>query len=166
MTSPTGDADLGRISIRRARADDAPELARLAGELGYPSAADQMRRRLQTIEARADHAVFAAERGAGAPGACAGRAAAALLGWIHVASRILLESGEFAEILGLVVVGGARREGVGRRLVVAAEQWGRALALQRIVVRSNAVRTESHEFYPALDYALAKSQRVYVKQLG
>lgn len=168
MTSPAGDADAG-LSIRRARVDDAPEVARLAGELGYPGAADQMRQRLETIGASSDHAVFAAERGAcavGEPGACAGRSAAPLLGWIHVARRILLESGECAEIVGLVVVVGARRAGVGRRLVAAAEQWSRSLALQRIVVRSNAVRTESHEFYPALDYALAKSQRVYVKQLG
>jgi hypothetical protein len=33
-------------------------------------------------------------------------------------------------------------------------------------VRSNALRQEAHAFYPALGYALAKTQRVYRKALG
>lgn len=156
MTPSSGNADVGRISIRRARVDDAPQLARLSRELGYPSADEQMRRRLETIGARADHVVLTAERGREAP----------ILGWIHAARTILLESGECAQILGLVVDGTARRGGLGRRLVTGAEQWTRALGLRRIVVRSNVAREASHLFYPALGYGLAKTQRVYAKQLG
>lgn len=141
------------FSIRRADPRDAPELARLAAELGYQASAAAMRSRLDLLADR-DHAVFVADE-AGAP----------LLGWIHVARRIALESGESAEILGLVVAAAARRRGVGKRLVAIAELWSRDRGLDRIVVRSNVARTESHEFYPALDYILAKSQRVYMKQL-
>lgn len=108
----------GRVSIRAARSDDAPQLARLAGELGYPTEADEMRLRLEAITLRSDHAVFVAEHGAPAPGRpsfSTGRSRGPLLGWIHVARGISLESGETAEILGLVVDRGARRDGVGRR---------------------------------------------------
>lgn len=141
------------FSIRRADPEDAPELARLAAELGYQASGAAMRLRLHLLAGR-DHAVLVAAD-----------AATLLLGWIHVARRVTLESGESAEILGLVVAAAARRRGVGKRLVVAAEAWSRDRGLERIVVRSNAARTESHEFYPALDYTLAKTQRVYMKQL-
>jgi predicted N-acetyltransferase YhbS len=54
---------------------------------------------------------------------------------------------------------------VGRQLVQRAERWARGQGLERIVVRSNALRAEAHSFYPALEYVLAKTQRVYVKPL-
>ena len=167
-TSRTGGAAGGRVSIRPARSGDAPQLARLAGELGYPTEADEMRLRLQKIASRTDHAVFVAERGAPAPGQPSpsnGGAGEDILGWVHVAREMLLESGETAEILGLVVDGSSRRGGVGRRLVTAAEDWGRALSLRQIVVRSNVTREEAHRFYPALGYLLAKTQRKYAKEL-
>lgn len=146
------------MCIRAAREADAPALARLSEALGYPAEAEQMRRRVLLIGARTDHAVFVAQRAAGA-------GAPVLLGWIHVAGRFSMEAGESAEILGLVIAAEVRRQGVGRRLVAAAEQWSRAAGLPRIVVRSNDRRTEAHSFYPALDYHLAKMQRVYVKRL-
>lgn len=158
-TSGPGEArdDHQGIRVRPARDADAEELARLSGELGYPVEAAEMRQRLAALEARADHAVFVAERE---------RPDEGMLGWIHVGCVILLESGESAEILGLVVDPGSRRSGTGRKLVAAAEAWGRARGLARIVVRSNAVREESHRFYPAIGYSLAKTQRVYTKPLG
>ena len=158
----SADAPPATMRIRPACEADAPELARLSGQLGYPSDAAAMRERLQKLGASADHAVFVAEP-AGGP---AGNASAALLGWVHVGRGIWLESGESAEILGLVVGAAARRGGAGRQLVAAAEQWSRAAGLARIVVRSNAVRPEAHAFYPKLDYTLAKTQRVYLKPLG
>ena len=150
------DAAAEPLSVRRAREADAAELARLSGQLGYPADAALMGERLVRIGARADHAVFVAARDV-APG---------LLGWIHVACGIHLESGESAEILGLVVDAAIRRGGVGRRLVEAAEQWSGAAGMARIVVRSNAARTEAHSFYPAMDYVLAKTQRVYVRSFA
>lgn len=167
--SRTGGANAGRVCIRPACRDDVRQLVRLAGELGYPTGTDEMRLRLEAITSRSDHAVFVAERRApapGRPGSSNGRGGEGILGWVHVAREISLEAGETAEILGLVVDGGARRAGVGRQLVTAAEDWGRALALRRIVVRSAVTREEAHRFYPALGYLLAKTQRKYVKALG
>ena len=149
-----------RLTLRTAGTADAPALARLAAELGYQADADIMCRRLTLLAGRSDHAVFVAERDA-APTVASG-----VIGWIHVGRLISLEAGESAQILGLIVGAGARRAGVGRQLVARAEQWAQACGLDRIVVRSNALRTEAHFFYPALDYVLAKTQRVYVKPLG
>ena len=142
------------FEVRTARAEDAVALARLATELGYPSHAEQIRVRLEALSSRADHWVGVATDQAGE-----------VLGWIHVGRSVTLESGEFAEILGLVVASGARRAGVGRRLARAAEEWTRSAGFGRITVRSNVLRPESHLFYPSLGYARVKSQHVYVKSL-
>jgi len=144
--------------IRAARAADAAELARLATLLGYPSDAGAMLERLRQLQGSADHRIAVAAPAAGSPGA--------LGGWMHVARRATLESGEFAEILGLVVDTAARRGGVGRALVADAERWMRVQRLPRLTVRSNATRAESHDFYPALGFARVKTQQVYSKAFG
>jgi len=160
----------GRLIIRLACSDDAPEIARLASELGYQTDAGEMRLRIEMIGANPDHAAFVAQRNSLAMEATGDapveRSARPIQGWIHVVRRVLLESGESAEIVGLVVDPSARRGGVGRRLVVAAEEWSRALGLDRIIVRANSMREEPHGFYPALDFAHTKTQRVYIKRLG
>ncbi len=139
---------------RRAAVEDAGEIARLARELGYPSTGAQMRARLERLGTQAHHCVLVL------PGP-----EPALLGWLHAVRQLVLESGESIEILGLVVDARARRGGLGRMLVQAAEQWGRDCGVGRILVRSNAVRTEAHQFYPALGYTRTKTQHVYLKPL-
>jgi GNAT superfamily N-acetyltransferase len=145
----------GDVTIRPARLGDAADIAQLSHELGYPVVADVIRARLAALDARAEHWVAVAE----APGP-------PLLGWIHVAHRITLETGEGAEILGLVVGALARRRGVGKLLVDSGERWSRERGLTKIIVRSNIVRPESHEFYPAVGYVRAKTSHVYSKSLS
>jgi GNAT superfamily N-acetyltransferase len=77
----------------------------------------------------------------------------------------LLEAGESTEIFGLVVDHMARRNGLGRQLIAAAERWSRARGFDRIVVRSNVVRTESRRFDPALGFVPFKARRVHLKPL-
>jgi GNAT superfamily N-acetyltransferase len=140
--------------LRPARPEDAAEIARLAGALGYEASGEQMRVRLLRLCPDPAQCVLVA-----------GAGAAQLLGWIHAARTLVLESGEAVEILGLVVDPAARRRAIGRALVAAAELWARECGVERIVVRSNAARSEAHAFYPALGYTLAKTQQVYRKPL-
>jgi GNAT superfamily N-acetyltransferase len=88
-----------------------------------------------------------------------------LSGWVVVERRVSLESGEKAEITGLVVTRSARREGIGKALVSFAEQWSAQLGLSSVRVRSNVARTESHDFYQHLGFMRKKTQHVYEKQL-
>lgn len=148
--------------IRGAHGDDAAEVARLASLLGYPSDARAMHVRLGELLADPNHRVAVA-----VPLHAPDRSAEATLGgWVHLARHIALESGAFAEILGLIVDPAARRAGVGRILIAEAERWAQAQRLQRLAVRSNVARGEAHIFYPALGFARAKSQHVYAKTLG
>ena len=86
-------------------------------------------------------------------------------GWLHAAERRSLETGFRVEIAGLVVDAACRRQGVGAALVAAAEVWARSRRAPGVVVRSNAARIESHEFYPALGYERLKTQHQYWKWL-
>jgi GNAT superfamily N-acetyltransferase len=141
------------IRLRAARLDDAAEIARLAGELGYPAPVTDIHARLLRMLPLPQHRLRVAEQGA------------ALLGWIAIEQRMTLESGERIEIVGLVVDAHARRSGVGRMLVADAERWAHALGAGAINVRSNVAREGSHPFYERLGYVRRKTQHAYTRVL-
>src|SRR5450432_1814204 len=123
------------------RASDAAEIACLTTELGYPATVEQTAARLALILHLANRFVAVA---AGADGH--------LLSCIAAEHRLLLSCDPKAELTGLVVGSDARRRGVGRALVSAAEEWAMRRGLTGISVRSNAARSESHPFYEHLGY--------------
>jgi GNAT superfamily N-acetyltransferase len=140
--------------IRRARLADAVEMARLAGELGYPTSADEMTRRLGVLLANDRHHIVVATDGS------------SLCGWVHVEHRFSLDGGDRGELMGLVVDARRRRSGLGRELVRIAEAWTAARGIPWLTVRSNAARAESHPFYEAQGFTRSKTQHVYTKALG
>ena len=140
--------------VRPARAGDADEIARLSGELGYPVSAAVMRERLARVLASSADRLLVCEAEGGA-----------VVGWMQAHAASTVESGLKVEIVGLVVSGLARRAGVGRALVAAAEGWAREQSADGLVVRSNVRRLESHRFYPAVGFSLLKTQHVYLRDL-
>ncbi|MGC4082537.1 MAG: GNAT family N-acetyltransferase [Vicinamibacterales bacterium] len=141
------------VMIRPVALADADAVAALSGELGYPTSAEAMRARLETLTAMPDHGVFVACRDG------------AVLGWIHVAAVLHLQSEPRAEIGGLVVTSSARSQRVGARLVAAAEQWARDHGFTTIVVRSQIKREEAHRFYLREGYERTKTSAVFTKPI-
>jgi N-acetylglutamate synthase-like GNAT family acetyltransferase len=141
--------------IRGATLADAAEIARLSAQLGYPAEVAVFAGRLERLLPLATHAVLVCEGGDGR-----------LAGFVGLEQRLMIESGDKAEIVGLVVDAAARRAGAGRRLVAAAEDWARARGLRELFLRSNVVRPEAHAFYPALGFERNKTQHVYRKPLA
>jgi len=141
------------LKIRKASAGDAPAIAQLSGQLGYPVEADVMRERLERFVQLEEQVVFVAET-------------TEVVGWIHGAENELLEVGRHAEIWGLVVADGQRGKGVGRQLIDAVEQWTRSRGLDEISVKSNVIRPESHPFYERLGFTRYKTQHAYRKRLA
>jgi len=128
--------------IRPAVLDDAPELARLMGELGYPTDAFAMRTRLEKIFAAPHHHTLVADAGSGRlAGLCGLR-----LGLFYERDT------PFVQIAALVVDSGQVRTGVGRRLVHEAERWARTRGALDLVVTSNLRRAQAHRFYESLGY--------------
>lgn len=134
--------------------EHAVDIASLSLELGYQTTVDETREALTQLLASVRHLAIVACDAEGR-----------MLGWTTAERRWTLESGETAELTGLVVTRAVRRSGVGRCLVAAAEQWAQQQGFSSIRVRSNVSRTESHPFYERLGFRLAKTQHVYMKTL-
>jgi len=140
------------LVIRNAKKYDAATLARLAGELGYPTTTAKMKRRLEKLLSNIDHAIFVAELDA-------------VVGWIHVSVVQSLESDQFAEIHGLVVTEAHRNSGIGTQLIAKAEIWAQKKRCRRIRVRTNIKRERTRQFYKILGYTVSKTQEVFDKQI-
>jgi GNAT superfamily N-acetyltransferase len=142
------------VRVRAAIQSDVEAIARLAGELGYPSTEAQVRARLDSIEGHAHHATFVAVSSGGE-----------VVGWIDLCQVRSLTTDPRAEITGLVVDSGIRGAGVGQLLVERGEAWAREMGLTTIGLHSNIIRERAHGFYLRLGYAVIKSQKVFRKSL-
>ena len=142
------------LEIRRARSTDAPRLADLSTQLGYPATTAQLRERLRRISPASQNAVFVAEA-----------KEAGVIGWLHVSKQALLESEIRAEVNGLVVADGHRSRGAGAQLIAAAEEWARKHGCKYMSVRSNVIRERAHKFYERNGYEHYKTQKSFRKPL-
>ena len=140
--------------VRKATMSDATRLAELSEVLGYPVEPDVVKRRIERLLARSENVLLVADS-----------PESGVAGWIHAAEQDILETGRSCEILGLVVAANQRNHGIGRRLVERVEQWAVERGLRQISVRSNVLRTESHQFYERLGYARVKTQHAYRKRI-
>jgi GNAT superfamily N-acetyltransferase len=141
-------------TVRAMTAGDLSQVAELSEQLGYPVSAQDLQGRFATIAADPAQALFVVET-----------EDRRVAGWTHVYATHLLESPSYAEIGGLVVRAGSRRIGAGRALVEAAERWAREQGLGSLRVRSNVLRAEAHQFYPAVGFTRVKTQHTYERRL-
>ena len=136
-------------------AADAPAVARLSAQLGYPLAPAIIAERLASIFQEPGHGCFVAE------------ANGAVAGWVHVFGVWMLASPHFfAEIGGLVVDTNSRRQGIGRALMRQAEVWAGQHHFAEVRLRSGLHRTEAHEFYQSIGYELAKTSHMFRKAIS
>lgn len=140
-------------SVRRANAKDAPQLAVLAGELGYPATEDEVRRRLEELAWRAEHVVFVYEDARG------------VHGFVHAELVHGLVSSTFVEIASLVVAERERGRGLGVALLSRAEAWARELGVGCVRLRSRSTRERAHAFYRRAGYAVVKTQLAFERAL-
>jgi GNAT superfamily N-acetyltransferase len=143
----------GEIRIRNATPDDADAIARLSGELGYPTTAPDARRRLFDIKTTEHHSVMVAEEPGGE-----------VVGWVHVFRSPRLGGDPFAELGGLVVTEALRGQGIGSQLVVAAERWTAEREIATLRIRTRTTRNDARLFYEDLGFVLTKTQVVFERQ--
>lgn len=126
------------IRIRDAAANDADAIAALLLELGHAVPSAEIPPRLLAVAN--DHgAVLVAVDDADRP-----------LGVISLSRHVALHApGPIGYITALVTGSGARRRGVGQRLVEAAKAWAAEQGCVRLSVTSAERRADAHAFYPA-----------------
>jgi GNAT superfamily N-acetyltransferase len=153
MPNKTANSSSTKLRIRRAKTSDIARLASLAGELGYPTSAAEMKVRFRRVKPAALNAMFVAE------------SEGEVIGWTHVSISFLLEVPLRAEINGLIVSESSRSLGTGARLLEAAEDWARTKKCEGMSVRSNVIRDRAHAFYERNGYEHYKTQKAFRKPL-
>jgi len=143
----------GDLNLRDASLDDAGAMARLMGELGYPTSPAEMRKRLEIILPQANFRTFVATM------------AGEVCGMIGTAASPSYEhNDQVGRIVALVVSEKARRRGVGRRLVEWAEKDFAERVIARIALTTRLSRKEAHKFYEQIGYKQTGYR--YVKDLA
>ena|ERR1700676_94949 len=142
------------VKIRRARISDAPQLAELSSQLGYPTTAAEITKRMRKLKPASQNALFVAE----SPDA-------GVVGWAHISVTHLVEVGTRAELNGLIVAEGQRSLGAGACLLEAAEDWACQHGCPSMSVRSNVIRDRAHKFYERQGYEHYKTQKAFRKKL-
>jgi GNAT superfamily N-acetyltransferase len=132
---------------------DAPALAAMAGELGYPTTAEELLGRLAALHPT-DAAVIVATDAADLP-----------IGWCHVEMRRTLVEPQNALVVGLVIGEGHRSGGIGAALLDAAERWARARGCRHLVVATRITRERAHRFYAREGFTVNKTSYFLTKAL-
>ena len=147
--------DLGSdaILIREIALTDAEAAAQLSAELGYPAEVEEMRERIGVVKSSRDRVVYVA---------CA---ANSVIGWLDVGIVHHLSTGAHGEIGGFIVSPEYRSAGIGRKLIIRAEQWVADQGILRMIVRSRITREAAHRFYLREGYTMTKTSAVFCKQL-
>jgi GNAT superfamily N-acetyltransferase len=140
------------LTIRDARPGDAPALAPLLDQLGYPALPEAVRRRIEVLAASDADRLVVAEL----EGRIVGLAA------IHVS--LSLEYDEPAAKLSAIVVDRAhRRRGIGEALVAAMEAEARTRGCGLIFLTTAERRRDAHAFYRRIGWE--ETGRRFAKRL-
>lgn len=141
------------VTVRPARAADCEQLALLAGQLGYPNKAEDVKKRMERYLDSTERIILVAET--------SGR----LVGWMSMDVVRLFYHEPYVEISGFVVDETFRSRGIGGSLIAEAEAWAENTGCDVLLLRTNVVRKDAHRFYERYGFHLKKQQRVYVKAL-
>jgi GNAT superfamily N-acetyltransferase len=125
----------------------------MAGELGYPTDAEELLGRLAALHPT-DAAVFVSTDAKDEP-----------TGWCHVEMRRTLVEPMSALIVGLVIGEGHRNAGIGADLLEAAERWARGRGCRQLVVATRVTRERAHRFYAREGYEVSKTSYFLTKVL-
>jgi ribosomal protein S18 acetylase RimI-like enzyme len=134
MTDPSS------VSYRPASASDAPAIAALFTDEGFPAGPSDIRERLTHFGSPDSRVIVAEHEGA-------------LLGFIAVHAMPRFEHDDrILRILALVVDAGARERGVGRALMAEAERIGAEMGAAFVELTAGHHRPEARHLYESLGY--------------
>ena len=141
------------MQVRRLTLADLEIAKELLQELGYAMPLGELARRITCVLATENHFAAVADDG--------GR----VCGLIHAYERAALEKPCEAVVQALIVNHRARKTGVGRSLLLAAEAWAHAKGLNRVVLQSRVDRDDARAFYEQLGYERAATAHLMIKRL-
>lgn len=141
------------IKIRKAEPRDADAICTIcSNDLGYPCEASFVKRKIESLCDSREAAYVAVASGS-------------TVGYIHVEKYDTLYFETMANILGLAVLSKYQHQGIGKKLIGAAENWAAENGIQGMRLNSGISRTAAHAFYRHLGYGSEKEQLRFIKKL-
>jgi GNAT superfamily N-acetyltransferase len=129
------------LNVRDAHPEDAAAIAELLGELGYPSTASEVTRRLRAWLTEPHSRILLATDGDRVVGSAS----------VHAIPH-LERDGRWLRIESLVITAASRGTGAGRVLIEAAEKLAQTWDCHAVEVTSSRHRDEAHAFYRRLGF--------------
>lgn len=141
------------VMIRAVSIDDTNEICAICGEeLGYPCDLSLVMDKIKNIDVNRE-AVYVA------------LVDEIVVGFIHVERYDILYFETMANILGLAVKATYRRNGIGKKLVHAAEEGATQNKIKAMRLNSGISRNIAHDFYRHLGYDSENKQIRFEKRL-
>ena len=128
------------------------QIAELNREAGFPASSEDIKRRLLVLP-DGDRLIL-------------GLDGERLIGYAHLRVAHDLLNEETAELVSIIVRESYRRQGVGRRLIAAAETWATQSGKARLLLHTEVVRTEAHAFFIALGYEETSTSIDFIRDLN
>lgn len=141
------------LTIRDARREDAQTLATLVGQLGYPSSANDVARRLDRLGSSDADRVLVAE--------IAGKVVG--LASLHTSLSVELDE-PVAKLSAIVVDERHRRGGIGEALLRAMEAEARRCGCRSVFLTTAERRDDAHSFYRRMGFE--ETGRRFAKELA
>ncbi len=135
------------VKVRSARPEDAAALTKLnREEMGYDYPCEKTAENLSRLLADVRNKILVAVAGE------------EVIGYVHLVDYDLLYADHMKNIMGIAVRSDCRRQGVGKALLTAAEEWAESSGADGVRLVSGSTRTGAHAFYRSLGYEGNKMQ--------
>jgi N-acetylglutamate synthase-like GNAT family acetyltransferase len=142
-----------KLFVRAADIKDSEYITKLSNQLGYETTNEKIQKRLADISNNDDNCIFVIVDNEN------------IIGWIHGFHSLRVESDSFIEIGGLVVDENYRRKGLGKMLIKKIIEWSHFKKSNKIKVRCNTLRKETHAFYNNIGFIEIKEQKIFDMKL-
>ena len=141
------------LVIRDAVVEDAPAIAQLNRDgMGYDYPVERTREKLRACLGNPSHKILVAE------------SEGVVVGYVHLEDYDTLYADSLKNILGIAVAESCRRQGVGKALLQAGEEWAASTGAAGVRLVSGESRKGAHAFYQTLGYTGNKLQRNFKKR--
>lgn len=135
------------FQIRECEAEDANAIFELNGnEMGYEYPLEKTRSKLESLLKSSCDKIFVAT------------VQTKVVGYVHAANYDVIYSPHMKNIMGIAVMNGYKKKGIGKALLLAVESWAKETGAYGVRLSSGITRTNAHKFYHHCGYGGDKQQ--------
>jgi ribosomal protein S18 acetylase RimI-like enzyme len=142
-----------QMHVRLLRRFDLPIAAELVRQLGYDVHPSEMAERIGLVLVNDTHYAAVADNGE------------TVLGLVHAYTRPALEKAFEVVVQSLVVDCQARKSGIGKLLMAAAESWARSKGAKHVVLHTRVDRNDARAFYERIGYTTIATSHLMSKSI-